>query len=105
MRTQEIKKISLIIFHVIALMFLFVSVSLLLDDIFKNGLHQTNEVDSFAINIPALLSLFTIFIGFISWLIIIVKWIRNFKLEFYLKSIFITKTILIIGTVILLTMI
>jgi hypothetical protein len=105
MRTQEIKKISLIIFHVIALMFLFASTSLLLDDIFKNGLYQTNEVDSFAINIPALLSLFTIFIGFISWLIIIVKWIRNSKLEFYLKSIFITKTILIIGTVILLSMI
>lgn len=105
MRTQEIKKISLIIFHVIALMFLFASTSLLLDDIFKNGLYQTNEVDSFAINIPALLSLFTIFIGFISWLIIIVNWIRNSKLEFYLKSIFITKTILIIGTVILLSMI
>mgnify|MGYP003119241591 FL=1 len=105
MTTQEIKKILLIIFHVIALMFLFVSTSLLLDDIFKNGLYQTNEVDSFAINIPALLSLFTIFIGFISWLIIIVRWIRNSKLEFYMKSIFITKTILIIGSVILLTLI
>jgi hypothetical protein len=105
MTTQEIKKISLIIFHVIALMLLFVSTTLLLDDIFKNGLDQTNEIDSFAINIPALLSLFTIFIGFISWLIILVKWIRNSKLEFYLKSIFITKTILIIGSVILLAMI
>jgi hypothetical protein len=105
MTTQEIKKISLIIFHLIALMLLFVSTSLLLDDIFKNGLNQTNEVDSFAINIPALLSLFTVFIGFISWLIIIIKWIRNSKLEFYLKSIFIAKTILIIGTVILLAMI
>ncbi len=104
MTVQEIKKISLIIFHAIALMFLFVSTSLLLDDIFKNGLYQTNEVDSFAINIPALLSLFTIFIGFISWLIIIVRWIHNSKLEFYMKSIFITKTFLIIGSVILLAL-
>lgn len=105
MTSQEFKNISLIVFHVLTLMLLFISTSLLLDNIFKNGMHQTNEVDSFAINIPALISLFTIFIGFISWLIIVVKWIRKSKLEFYMKSIFMTKTILIIGSVILLTMI
>ena len=102
MKKKEILKISLLLFHVFSLLLLFVSTTLLLNNILTNGNNQANEVESFAINIPALLSLLTIFIGIISWLIMVIKWIRKSRLEFYMKSILITKTVLIVGSIVLL---
>jgi hypothetical protein len=102
MTNSEGKKIALIIFHVIALLLLFVSVTLLLDDIFSQSVNPNDYIDSFDISYPRLLAPIAVFVGSVSWLIIILKWIRNNQLEFYLKSIFFAKSILIPGLILLL---
>lgn len=88
----ERKKIALIIFHIITLLLLFVSTSLILDQILTH---------SEALNIIIITTLISIVLASISWLIIITNWIRNSTLEFYLKSILITKSILILGLILL----
>jgi len=96
MTNSEKKKIVLIIFHVIILLFLFVSITLLLDDIFTQSVSQDDYIDSFHISKPRIIAPFAILFGLISWLILLVKWIRNMRMEFYLKTIFLTKTFLIL---------
>ncbi len=99
MTITEKKKIALIIFHVIILLFLFVSITLLLDDIFSQSINQSDYIDSFHISKPRLIAPFAVLFGLISWLILLVKWIRNKRMEFYLKTIFLTKTFLITGLI------
>ena len=101
MTTSEGKKTALIIFHVVALMLLFISVSLVLDQIFTQGANGVNH-NYFALNFEYILAIITILIASISWMIIIMKWIRNGHLDYYLKSIFIAKSLLILGLIVLL---
>lgn len=101
MKTSEVKEFTLIIFHVISLMFLFVSFSLLLDQVFSQRVNSSYNRDSIELNFENVLALITIVVASISWLIIIIKWIRDSQLDLYLKSIFIAKSILILGLVLL----
>ena len=101
MTNSEKKKIALIIFHVIVLLFLFVSITFLLDDIFSQNENPNDYIDSFYVSTPRIIAPFAVLLGSISWLIILIKWIRNSRLEFYMKSIFLTKTIIIIGLILL----
>ncbi|MEM0517352.1 hypothetical protein [Aequorivita flava] len=98
MKTAEVNKIALIIFHVIALMLLFTSVSLLLDKTFTQGSNAKIIKGTFEFK----LSIITIFIAATSWFILVKKWIQERGLAYYLKSILFTKTILIIGLILLL---
>ncbi|MCZ4318749.1 hypothetical protein O4H26_07090 [Aequorivita viscosa] len=102
MRTAEVKKIGLIIFHVIALMLLFTSVSLVLEKIFTHSSNVNITKHSVEITFEFILSIITVFIAAASWFILIKKWIQEGGLEYYLKSILFTNTILIIGLVLLL---
>ena len=101
MITSEVRDFTLIIFRVISLMLLFVSVSLLLDQVFSQSANSNNNQHSLELSLENVLALITIVVASISWLIIIVKWIRNSHLELYLISIFIAKSVLILGLILI----
>lgn len=90
MTSSELKKITLIIFHCISLMLLFLSISLILDQIFTRNINLT----PFKLSFEIVLALITIFIASISWLVIITEWLQKSTLEYYLKSILLAESIL-----------
>jgi len=102
MNTLEGRKIALIMFHIIALLFLFISVSLILDQIFSQSLNEMDSQNYIEITIEYVFAIISIVIGFISWLMILMKWIKNGKIEFYLKTMFLSKSLIIPGLVLLL---
>ncbi len=102
MTTSKNKKIAFIIFHIVVLICLFVSFSLLLDDIFTQDSNPNPYVNSFDLSFARIMSPFATGLGLISWLIIVTNWIKNGGLDFYLKSIFLTTSLLIIGLILLL---
>jgi len=102
MTNSEKKKIGLILFHVFALMILFVSLSLVLEEIFICDENSSDILNCFEPNSNYILAIISILIGSISWIINLMKWIKKRKLEFYLKSIFLAQTLLIPGIFILL---
>ncbi|MCG2419541.1 hypothetical protein K8089_10945 [Aequorivita sp. F47161] len=102
MRTAEVKKIALIIFHVITVMLLFTSVSLVLDKIFTQDSTDISTEPSFENTFELVFTIATIFLAAASWYILVKKWIHDRKLAYYLKSLLFTNTIIIIGLVLLL---
>lgn len=102
MTTSEGKRLSLIIFHVIAFTLLFISVPLILDQIFSRSIKGNNSPNYFELNFETVLAIISIVIASISWFILITKWIRKGRLEFYLKTIFFAKSVLIPGLILLL---
>ena len=103
MTNSEINKLTVIIFHLAAFIFLFISFALMLDFIFSRSVDETiNEGKYFEINSTTMFSISAVLIGSISWLILILKWIKKGEMEFYLKSIFFAKSVLIIGVISLL---
>lgn len=101
MTSSEVRDFVLIIFHVISLFLLFVSVSLLLDQFFSQSVNSNNNQYSFELNFENILAIISFVIASTSWLIIIVKWIRNSRLELYLTSIFIAESVLILSLILL----
>lgn len=78
-------------------MFLFTSVSLVLDKIFTQSSNVNIPKHSIEITSEFILSITTIFIAAASWFILVKKWTQERGLEYYLKLILFTNTILIIG--------
>lgn len=99
---RELNKIALIIFHLIALTLLFISVPLILDQIFTKSANSYNYQGYFELSSETFFAIITIIIASISWFIIVSKWIRNSQLELYLKSFFIAKSVQIPGLILLL---
>jgi uncharacterized membrane protein YidH (DUF202 family) len=78
-------------------MFLFTSFSLVLDKIFTQSSNVNIPKHSIEITSEFILSITTIFIAAASWFILVKKWTQERGLEYYLKLILFTNTILIIG--------
>ena len=97
------KKILRTIYHVTAFIILLITLNLLLDFTFQRpqieGWHVDVNNDFKVIAVFILLS-FTI--GISSIIMMIYEWISKKRLEFYLKPILLSKTILIIGITVLL---
>jgi hypothetical protein len=102
MTNSENKKIAILLFHVVALILLFISVSLKLNEIFSQGTITGNIANCFEPSFESKFAQITILIALISWILMLRKWIKSKKSEFYLKTIFFTKIFLIIGLIILL---
>lgn len=101
MDKREWFKITVILFHVLVLFLLFVSVSLSLDELFNYNTTIDLFGESLNFSTVKLFSLFSICLGAISCSIITVKWLKNKQLVYYLKTILLTKSILIIISILI----
>jgi hypothetical protein len=96
------KRIALILFHVVALLFMIISGFLFLTEVIEESANPRDYIDSFSLSIPRVLSSFAVPFGFLSWLTMVVNWIRNRKLDNYLKLILFLTSLIIPGLVLLL---
>ncbi|MBO3118078.1 hypothetical protein J4050_15100 [Winogradskyella sp. DF17] len=102
MEKSEMKKIALILFHVLALLFMIISGFLFLTEVLEESANPRDYIDSFSLSIPRVFSTIAVLIGFLSWLTMVVNWIRKRKLDNYLKLVLFLTSLIIPGLVLLL---
>jgi hypothetical protein len=79
-----------------------ISEFLFLTEVVEESANPRDYIDSFSLSIPRVLSSFAVPMGFLSWLTMVVNWIRNRKLDNYLKLVLFLTSLIIPGLVLLL---